>query len=285
MATGVSGLRWGRKSSGRSHQPAISVLETHLHHLQRLALALMSLFDYKKEMWNAWYLQRQTSGSSDVPHPGIVWSWRGEQLSKRLSHLPLSLFLLKNLIFKLPARKARSLIVSTVKQCCPDAGLLHLGKMTALQELDIAAEEDLDVEDLVQNLRQLIIQHSLARVTVFYRLVDKIPNEAKLMPCTWVSESLLRGGWWRSKKACLHERLCSSYESDMSWHHKTSAVNASAWGLDALPNRFLLARALTMRFICNELHQLKGYYKYCCGRQSGHQHLPSLNASHMEGLP
>ena len=74
------------------------------------------------------------------------------------------------------------------------AGLVHLEKLTALQELDIKSKKIVAAEDMVQNLRQLIVQHSLARVVVNPELGRRAAEEGKLLPCKWIpADSYSRG--------------------------------------------------------------------------------------------
>lgn len=65
-------------------------------------------------------------------------------------------------------------------------GLLHLSKMTALQELSIVDCQAIKAEDMVHNLKSLITQHSLARIKISAQMMDSLPASGRQLPCTCI---------------------------------------------------------------------------------------------------
>ena len=57
--------------------------------------------------------------------------------------------------------------------------------MTALQELSLSGKVELQASETVQNLKQLILQHSLAKVVLPDKLVTSIA-EGRQLPCKWL---------------------------------------------------------------------------------------------------
>lgn len=65
-------------------------------------------------------------------------------------------------------------------------GLLHLSGMTALQELKIEACQAMRAEEMVDNLRSLITEHSLARISLSAELLESLPAIGRQLPCKWI---------------------------------------------------------------------------------------------------
>ena len=71
------------------------------------------------------------------------------------------------------------------------AGLKHLSRMTALQELTITGCRLMDEKPMVQSLRGLITCHSLNKICVLGIHIKK--GYGKDMPCQWVVSNGNRG--------------------------------------------------------------------------------------------
>ena len=62
-----------------------------------------------------------------------------------------------------------------------------VGKMTALQELNIKSCTKLEAVETVEKLRHLIVQYSLARMTVISNLLSDVLDEGKQLACKWIT--------------------------------------------------------------------------------------------------
>ena len=60
--------------------------------------------------------------------------------------------------------------------------------MTALRELSLTEDVRLEAKEVVQNLKQLITQHSLAKIVLPYNLIKEI-GEGRQLPCKWIPAS------------------------------------------------------------------------------------------------
>lgn len=66
------------------------------------------------------------------------------------------------------------------------AGLVHLSGMTALRDLTLADCAD-EEKAMVQNLKSLILDHSLATIAVSAELRATMSAAALQLPCHWIS--------------------------------------------------------------------------------------------------
>ena len=67
------------------------------------------------------------------------------------------------------------------------AGLVHLSGMTALRDLTLAECAADEEKAMVQNLKSLILEHSLAKVAVSAELRATKSAAALQLPCHWIS--------------------------------------------------------------------------------------------------
>ena len=67
------------------------------------------------------------------------------------------------------------------------AGLVHVSRMTALQNLYIQDCDRMEQAEVVQHLRVLILYHSLSAVYTTSEVLEAMPGEAQQLPCHWIS--------------------------------------------------------------------------------------------------